>query len=70
MAAINKVTKPTIKNIFDSVQISDWETPMTLPNPTKKRGKSKNHPNPDINCMNPYSKISCLVVYLYSMELG
>lgn len=27
-------------------------------------------PNDDIDLGNPYSKISCLILYLYSMELG
>ena len=26
--------------------------------------------DPELNFINPYSKISCLVAYLYSMELG
>ena len=26
--------------------------------------------NPELNQKDPYSKVSCLVVYLYSMELG
>jgi len=62
MTVINKVTKPTIKTIFESVQISDWETPMT---------QFENEDiNPDLDVTNLYSKISCLVAYLYSMELG
>ena len=51
-----------IKKIFESVEIKDWETPCT-----KKDGKS---PSPELDYESAYSKISCLVVYLYSMEFG
>ena len=57
---VTKTNKNRIKKIFETVQISDWETLIS----------DAAHTNPDLDYKNPYSKISCLVVYLYSMELG
>ena len=48
------------KDIFESVQISNWNVPFN------KMGSN----DPELGLANSYSKISCLILYLYSMELG
>jgi len=53
-----KNSRETFKGIFVSIHIPDWNKPMEM---------SK---DPDVGLENPYSKVSCLVVHLYSMELG
>lgn len=55
-----RLTKHILKEkIIGLVNISDWEQTMT---------SSGDHP--DLNFKDPYSKITCLLLYLYSMELG
>ena len=53
-----KRTRKTYKDMFNATKISNWDKPFE---------KSK---DPELGVRNPYSKISCFVVQLYSMELG
>lgn len=56
---IIKTTRNTYKELLDVIDIGDWNTPF--------------HDDEDdfeLSYSNPYSKITCLVAQLYSMELG
>lgn len=48
-----------LKNMFNSLDIAKWGKAMT-----------SNEKDAELGFKNPYSKISCLISYLYSMELG
>jgi len=54
-----KRTRHEFKEIFDSINISDWNKPMT-----------HSKADTELGLTNPYSKISCFIVNLYSMEFG
>lgn len=55
---INKSLIVSMEKFFESMGISDWDKPMI-------------HDRvPELGLLNPYSKITYLIVYLYSMELG
>lgn len=49
----------TIKSIFKAVDILDWDQELN---------ESWNDQELGIN--NPYSKIACLIIYLYSIDFG
>lgn len=51
-------TRKTYEEIFDSINFADWDKPIEFSDDS------------ELGVTNPYSKISCLVVHLYSMELG
>lgn len=53
--------KRTFEHIFELVGISDWEQPLVIDIEQMKS---------DVCITNPYSKISCILFYLYSLELG
>lgn len=57
MREINRISK-VYEEIFKSVKISDWNKPFEFSD------------DPELGLRNPYSKISCFIVQLYSMELG
>ena len=48
-----------LKSIFKAVDIANWEEEI-----------NESWNDPVLGIHNPYSKITCLVIYLYSMELG
>ena len=54
-----KRTKYVFNSLFEKVDISDWNEPMNTA-----------MDDSELSLLNPYSKASCLVLYLYSMELG
>ena len=54
-----KNSRTVFKDIFDSIQVEDWNKPMTWEDLDS-----------ELCVYNPYSKITCLILYLYSMELG
>ena len=53
-----KMTRNTYKQMFLSLNIQDWNKPI------------EQSYDPELGVKNPYSKISCFVVHLYSMDLG
>lgn len=53
-----RMTKHVLQTkIIDPIDIQDWNAPMS-------------EKNPEMNFKDGYSKIVCLILYLYSMELG
>lgn len=46
------------EDIFRAINVPNWDAPFTQT------------ADPDLGLANPYSKVSCLILYLYSMELG
>lgn len=58
-----KATQATFKNLFASINISDWHRNLVcdLENPYDAM---------QLGLCNPYSKISCCLLQLYSMEFG
>ena len=57
MRFVNSINQ-TYTEIFTSIGILDWKKPF------------KDSEDADIGVSNPYSRISCFVVKLYSMEIG
>lgn len=55
---MTKRTRYIFKDIFDSIQVSDWDKTLTVDDDL------------EFSIANPYSKVSCFIVHLYSMELG
>ena len=53
-----KSTRKIYKDLIEMVQIKDMNKPM----------EHNNHP--EIGICNPYSKVSCFILYIYSMEWG
>lgn len=58
-----KKSRHDINNIFEMVNISNWKKELTV---------SKENPREDteLGLSNPYSKVTCLIMQLYSMEIG
>ena len=54
---ITKQAKKVFKDLFDSVEISDWNCELQ-------------NLDDEIGVWNPYSKITCFILYLYSLEFG
>ena len=55
--AIIRNKRATLQQIIESINIVDWNKPMA-------------RWDPELGLANPYSKVSCMILYLYSMELG
>lgn len=53
-----------IDAIKNSIQISDSNCPM------KATRSGDLNVNDDMDLANPYGKMTCLILYIYSMELG
>lgn len=58
-AKVIKSTRATLTNIFKTVTIEDWNQIMTLDEDDEELGLN-----------NPYSKICCFILQLYTMEIG
>ena len=63
-----KKFKVMINEIKNCIQLHDANAPITC-DFDKFKGQNNNKEK-DLNVINPYGKITCLVLYLYSMELG
>ena len=61
MRSTYKKFKEIIDKIKSTVQIDNSNAPMTA------KGKNKHD---EMDLANPYGKMTCLTLYLYSMELG
>ena len=55
-----KNSRIVVNNLLRLVNIEDWEKCLS----------SKGDLDPVVGLHNPYSKITCLILYIYSMELG
>ena len=49
--------------LFETVKIKEWDTRMS-------HNQKRTEANQDLDLANPYSKFTCLITQLYSMELG
>ena len=60
---IIKKSRHDFNNIFEMVNISDWKKELTV---------NRENPREDdeLGLSNPYSKATCLIMQLYSMEIG
>lgn len=62
-----KVAKFKLNKLFKLIDIGDWHEPLI-----KRNNAEKAHTQSTITSdyLNPYDQITCLVLYLYSMEFG
>lgn len=63
---IIRCSKKDFKKMFETINI----LPSFFTKPLLGPGMFGSDSDPDLGLFNPYSKVTCMVLYLYSMELG
>jgi hypothetical protein len=62
--SILKTHRKTFNDLIKAAQITDHYNPMI------KVGQNNSDYEHELNLWNPYSPITCFILYLYSLELG